>query len=271
MSQATVEPTTASPNRAEEWRQLGRAWYKQGKYRKAAHAFLCSLRYARQRKSEAAPDLLGKIFVSLGIVFHLSGDSDRAERYIHEGLQDPTIPPSYQGILYLCLGNVRYQRGLDEEAVQAWEKAELILREAGDLSHMSMAMSNRGMLLIDLGDVDQALALLHEAETIKKQIGEEFLYMTETEIARAYTVKGEYEKAKRYAQKALEQAMARRDEAEVGRVLCVLAEIEHWKGKHDSAKEIFHEAFEILCRAKGVWDLHRLYGRARRLGYFENN
>lgn len=232
------------------------------RFRSAAAAFLVAYRQAR-RAGDASG--MARALYCLGYIYCLMGDPDRAEEFQRRGLALRGISRDERGKLYLNLGLACYQRGDDAGAAHYWEQAEECFTQSGNERFRARCRSNRGLLLLERHP-EQARQLLEAALVALERAGDPERYRTQTELARVYLDLRRLDRARRMAVAAWRGAVQARDVVELGRVLTVLAELDHVEGRHSRARSQFEEALCIFG-GRDAWEYKRCYDRALRLGY----
>lgn len=242
--------------------QRGREHLAAGRYRAAAAALWQAYRQAR-RAADAA--LMAQALNGLGYAYCELGDPLRAEQVILRALSLAGVPALVRGKLLLDLGVARYQQGDDAGAQRCWLQAARWFRRVGEARLGARCRANLGLLHLERRP-RRARRLLEAALATLEREGDPLRHRVHTELARVYLQLGQVPAAHAAAERAWEGAVAARDVVELGRVLAVLAELEHAAGRPERARAHFAEALAILGR-HDPWELKRCHERAARLGY----
>lgn len=244
--------------------EQGKNHFLNNRLRPALWEYLRAWRLARRHSKD--PELRTGILYSLGTLCMRLGDEVRARRYLHLGLEQKGAPLRNYGILRLNMGLMYYMQGNSQQAAEQWLQAEAIFQEAGEALFLARCRNNLGVIALEQGDLNRAKALLHEAKEELERLGDRESYRTGTELTRLYLQENDIERARMFAEQTMEQVSKSGDIVELGRILCVMAEIYDREGKQDAAQRSLNEALQIFAQ-HSPWELHRCHQHARKMGY----
>lgn len=197
--------------------------------------------------------LLGRISVELGL------PAQALECYrLAAGILQRAADPSHQALLHFNIG-IAYERQ------QSFEHAKWHLQEAANLfalqenlGLLGVAQRSLGILHLEQGNTDGALAMLVQSLRAARQVGDdEGAAQSMVELARAQLAAGDTEEARRTAQEA--QALAGRldDGAETARAQTVLAAVAQVQGETAEATAQYRSAIAAFERLELRDDLAR--------------
>ena len=203
MAANLVEESDATSLRALALRRLGRAHLNTGNFERAASSYGASLALAA-----ATADLEGELIASTGLgnVASLRGRWPEAQHWYEQALaraQDATVHQRAQ----LC-GNLsmtaREQRHF-ESAGQWLDRADELWGELTQAEQCEL-LNNRGMLLLAMGRMDEALLVLSRAMSLAT--GQFDRAMILDNLAEAYAQQGKFDLAEHQARLAEEEGLA---------------------------------------------------------------
>ncbi len=176
--------TSLDPNFSFGFFNLGNLYHKNGQNEAAARSYLKAL--------ELDPSLT-EAYCNLGIVCQRQGHYDRAVAYFKKALD---IDPKYAGTYYSHLGEIAYEQGDGESAIDAFARA---IRED---SSLAVPKNNLAYLYAERGtDLMEAMLLVDEALMAESE--NPFFLDTKGWI---YYKQGDYTRAEEYLERAHNRA-----------------------------------------------------------------
>lgn len=99
------------------------------------------------------------------------GELERAEEWIEEALSIAARDPLLCGVLEGARGQLHHDRGLLEEALEAYERARALAQQHGAAHFGGLVGGNRGIALLELGYVDASRGALEAAADTMRALG----------------------------------------------------------------------------------------------------
>lgn len=144
---------------ADAFFRLGRVSWRQGRYPSALSAFESARALALRTEDR---DLVARVDNGIGAVHYARGDYADARR-AYASASDTTTDPVMRGKIIMNLGVIANIEGRLDDALEQYEHAFALLETLGDSSSAMLALHNRGMVEADLGRWDEADASFREA------------------------------------------------------------------------------------------------------------
>lgn len=223
---------------------LGLIAYHRGNLAAARDHFLEASRLLRA-SGQADPSLEGSLLLALGDTFQESGDSAEAVRWYREALAvlEPTEDLYRVGLEHARQGALHNEAGNREAALSHLVRAEHVFELLEGLRLLAEARTSIGAMLLERGEVDEALAHLQASLRLKERLGDDpGRARTLTEMARAHLARRAFGDADRLLAEAEQLA----DRAEMGRIHLVQARSQRGQGRGAEAIHAYRRAIAVF-------------------------
>lgn len=221
-----------------------------------ANAFIGQLSVAENLLTEAEnlarthyPTLLGEVTLRFGTLAFLRGDLDAAKSAYRSALQFSQDHKDFflEAAALGSLGLVATRQERYDEAID-WNQAALqVSHSVGAQNSTAIILGNTGWSYIELGDYENALTLLQQAEEESAKaglVGAQAYWRTN--IGNVYSNQHRLDLAEAAYRKALDLARSREVKTSIIECLENLALVDVEKGDADSAQNYNHEAQQLL-------------------------
>ena len=149
-----------------------------------------------------------------------------------------------RSLMYVALG--RFHGGHLEESIEPFKQSAALAGEGGDPRLQALALRSAAVLLVDVGQFDDALFFYNEAltlqRTLKNRAAEASLLGN---IGRIYAAMRDYAKAERLLRESLNIAVDLHDELVQFSALAKLANMEIGRSNYDQALKYSAEALQL--------------------------
>ncbi|MDJ0754455.1 MAG: tetratricopeptide repeat protein [Ardenticatenaceae bacterium] len=270
LEQALTLSRSSSQVEVDTLRDLGIAYFNQGRYRKAktyyeqALTIYCAI---GDKQGEAG------VLRSLGVVAWFQGNISQASAFLEQALAIFQKLGDQHGMALQLhnLGRIRLEQGSYPQARNYFDQALHIFRQIGDRQNASWALLNLGRVNLYQGDYDRAADICNQALDIFRQIharqGEGLALINLGGIA---CQQGSYSTAKGFLDQALLICREIGDRQSESWAISYLGELSTACGDYDRAKAYQEQTLKI-CREIGDragegWGLANLALLSHQLG-----
>ncbi len=155
--------------------------------------------------------------------------------------------PAHLSALQAALAHLLFLNGDYVGQVEAAERAVALARQAGDLPLRAVAESRRGVGLLLLGKLDEALRVLQEAVQLSEEANEtESLWRSIGNIGVIYFCRGEFTLLPPYEERALAIARQQGDPLAIARTRSNCGEGAQYRGDWAEARVAFDDALSVV-------------------------
>jgi predicted ATPase/class 3 adenylate cyclase len=258
-------------------RYMGHSYHAQGRYREAEAILRGNIEVLEtvRERDELAQASVAYVASSGWLALTLAelGEFDLAHSYLDKAQQvaEASRHAYSQTIAWTLAGFVWIRRGHPERAVQPLERSLEACREKHVTIWRSIPSSLLGLTFLLLGRVDEGLRLLEEGVALSEDLGvKAYLALWTTHLGEGLLVTGQTERALAVTQRALDLALAHKEQGHRAGALRLLGEIASRRDPPDveKAEACYREAItlaqELRMRpllARGYLGLSQLYRR----------
>ena len=139
-----------------------------------------------------------------------------------------------------------YDKGKWDQALEYWERANVIYEELGDKQGISNALNNIGRVYLNRGGWGQALEYFEKTLTISEELGDkQGISKALNNIGIVYRDRGEWEQALEYFEKTLTISEELGDKQGISNALSNIGAVYHDRGDWGQALEYFEKKLTI--------------------------
>lgn len=204
------------------------------------------------------PVLAGLSLVTAGMMAMWEGDLAVAEKHSRRGLEilHRAEEQWTLAVGHMVEGIIQLNRGKDAPAHAHLVEALAIYREAGDAFFIATTMVHLANVAIGLGNLDEARALLHEAQGLAAQVRDPWLIaFAANNLGEVARVERDFEKARPYYEETHRQYALAGAKGDQARLVYTFGCLEMHDGKFAHAEACFREslsAFLSLGNKRGI-------------------
>jgi serine/threonine protein kinase len=210
--------------------------------------FAGSVEIYKQMAEQAAASEKQRAYLDLGRAHEKNEDSERAlESYLQATKYDPRYAPAF-----LRLGSLYGRRQDLKNAAEAFNAAEAIYQDMGNLEGVAEVLYRRGTLFNSVDQTAEAQAQLEKALNIADTLASKHQQIkTMLQLSSVYYTAGQAARAEEVATQAIE--LARNDHLEnlTASGLIELGNTYFIRGEYEEAKKYFRQAIEFAGQSKG--------------------
>jgi non-specific serine/threonine protein kinase len=222
--------------------KLRRFWYVRGYYSEGRDHFLRLLAFDGPPRA-----LRGRALAGCGSLVMMRGDHLEARRMCEESLallsedEDPAGRASALSILGVICTEME-----EPAAARAYLEAALPLhREHGAKAAIPGVLNNLGVCAACMEDLDGAIGYYEEALSICRDLGDGAqAAIMANNLSGSYLERGNRERARAFADEAIDRAVAGRDRRTIRLALLARAEVAVAEGEASRARELAREALD---------------------------
>jgi signal transduction histidine kinase len=182
---------------------LGNTYQSFGKEQKSYDNYIKAIDYAKSRSDSS---FLVVLYNNLGIAYWQSEELDKAQYYLDKSKDYANLINSKADELraYINLANVLRDKKQFQQALEHYEKAEVLWRQIRPNAPPAIIIHNKGVMYSNMNEYEASEELLKKSLQISRDIQlPQGIYFNHLELSRLYEQTGDIEKAVFHIDEAL--------------------------------------------------------------------